>query len=67
MFDAHTDLNTPAQTVSGYLDGMGVSMLTGQRWKVLMATVPGHRPLALRKYQAPRRTRFILYLIISET
>ena len=48
-FDAHSDLDTPDETVSGYFDGMGVSMLTGQSWLALMKTIPGHEPLPLRR------------------
>ncbi len=46
-FDAHSDLDTPDEALSGYFDGMGVSMLTGESWKALMATVPNHRPMKL--------------------
>lgn len=49
-FDAHSDLDTPDECVSGYFDAMGASMLTGGSWKALMATVPGHRPLGLEKF-----------------
>lgn len=48
-FDAHSDLDSPDEATSGYLDGMGVSMLTGESWRALMATVPGHRPIPLDK------------------
>ena len=48
-FDAHSDLDSPDEATSGYFDGMGVSMLTGESWKALMATVPGHRPIPLDK------------------
>ena len=48
-FDAHSDLDTPDEATSGYFDGMGVSMLTGESWKALMATVPGYKPLPLGK------------------
>ncbi len=46
-FDAHSDLDSPEEATSGYFDGMGVSMLTGESWRALMATVPGHRPVSL--------------------
>jgi len=49
-FDAHTDLDTPDETVSGYFDGMGVSMLAGQSWRALMETVPGHEALPLQRF-----------------
>ena len=48
-FDAHSDLDSPDEATSGYFDGMGVSMLTGESWKALMATVPGHKPVPLEK------------------
>ena len=32
-FDAHTDLDTPDECLSGYFDGMGMSMLAGQSWE----------------------------------
>ena len=49
-FDAHSDYDTPDEAVSGYFDGMGVSMLSGESWKALMATVPGHRPLGMENF-----------------
>ena len=42
-FDAHADLETPDTTESGYLDGMGGSMLLGEGFGYLLNTVPGHR------------------------
>jgi arginase len=44
-FDAHSDFNTPEITVEGYLDGMGLSILTGGSWQAMAAAVPGHRAL----------------------
>jgi arginase len=44
-FDAHADFNEPATTISGYLDGMGVAILTGSAWQAMLATVPGASPL----------------------
>ncbi|RZQ61901.1 arginase family protein [Amycolatopsis suaedae] len=43
--DAHGDLNTPDTTTSGFVDGMGLSVLTGRCWPALAATVPGFRPV----------------------
>lgn len=43
--DAHADFNDPESTISGYFDGMGVTVLTGGAWRTLAASVPGHRPL----------------------
>jgi len=48
-FDAHSDLDNAEETTSGYFDGMGASMLTGESWKALKATIPSHRPLPLEK------------------
>jgi arginase len=45
-FDAHADFNEPTTTISGYIDGMGVAILTGSAWQGLLATVPGARPVA---------------------
>ena len=44
-FDAHGDFNTPETTVSGFLDGMGLSLITGQCWQEMVKTIPGYRPL----------------------
>jgi arginase len=44
-FDAHGDCNTPATSPSGYLDGMGLPILTGDAWQALGASVRGARPL----------------------
>lgn len=49
-FDAHSDFDAPDETMSGYFDGMGVSMLSGESWKALMATVPGHQPLMMNRF-----------------
>lgn len=48
-FDAHSDLDSAEETTSGYFDGMGVSMLIGESWKALTATIPGYRPLPLER------------------
>ena len=42
-FDAHDDFNTPDTTATGFLDGMGLALLTGAGWPRLregIATVP---------------------------
>lgn len=44
-FDAHGDFNTPETTTSGFLDAMGLSMITGQCWREMVKTIPGYRPL----------------------
>lgn len=48
-FDAHADFDTPDEALSGYFDGMGVSMLIGESWKALMATIPGFEPIPLSR------------------
>ncbi|WP_199434100.1 arginase family protein [Qaidamihabitans albus] len=44
-FDAHGDFNTPETSTSGFLDGMGLAVLTGGCWRPMAATVPGFRPV----------------------
>ncbi len=44
-FDAHGDFETPESTVSGYFDGMGVTILTGGAWTGMRAAVPGDGPV----------------------
>jgi arginase len=43
--DAHSDFSEPTTTTSGYMDSMGLSVLTGSAWQGMLATVPGARPL----------------------
>jgi arginase len=43
--DAHGDFTTPETTPSGFLDGMGLAVLTGRCWRGPAAAVPGHRPV----------------------
>lgn len=45
-FDTHADYNTPDTTASGFLDGMALSMLTGQNWRQLTSSVPGFRAVS---------------------
>jgi arginase len=40
-FDAHADFDTPEDSRSGSLDGMGLAMLTGRGWEALRETIPG--------------------------
>lgn len=40
-FDAHGEATTPDTTTSGFLDGMGVSILTGRCWRKLASSIPG--------------------------
>jgi arginase family enzyme len=44
-FGAHAEFNTPETTTSGYLDGMGLAVAVGDRWKAMAQTVPGFRPV----------------------
>ncbi|HET6822274.1 MAG TPA: arginase family protein [Anaerolineales bacterium] len=44
-FDAHGEFNTPETTTTGFLDGMGLAIATGQCWKRLSLSIPGFRPL----------------------
>lgn len=44
-FDAHPDFSTPETATSGYFDGMGLAMLTGDAWQGMLSTVPGGRPV----------------------
>ena len=44
--DAHADFNTPESSLSGFQDGMGLSILTGTGWRALRETIPGYRPVA---------------------
>ena len=45
-FDCHGDLQTPETTTSGFFDGCALSMVLGQCWAALCASVPGFAPLA---------------------
>jgi arginase len=36
--------------MNGYFDAMGVSMLNGQSWRSITASIPGHTPLALNRF-----------------
>jgi arginase len=44
-FDAHADFNTPETTVSGFIDGMPVAMITGRCWRNLTMSIPVFRPM----------------------
>ena len=43
-FDAHGEFNTPDTTVGGFLDGMGLAILTGRCWRQMASRIPGFRP-----------------------
>jgi arginase len=47
-FDAHADLDTPDDNLSGFLDVMALSLLTGTGWRALRETIPGFRPVEER-------------------
>lgn len=42
-FDSHADFSTTELSLSGFLDGMGLSILTGAGCDALRETVPGYR------------------------
>ena len=44
-FDSHGEFNTPETTTSGFLDGMGIAVATGQCWTMLAASIPNFRPI----------------------
>jgi len=44
-FDAHADFNTPETSGSGFLDGMGLSILAGHCWRPLAEQIPGYAPV----------------------
>ena len=46
--DAHADLDTPEDNLSGFTDVMGLSILTGGAWRALRATIPGFAPVGER-------------------
>jgi arginase len=41
--DAHADFHTPKTTLSGFVDGMALTLACGQTWTALRERVPGHR------------------------
>ncbi len=43
--DAHADFNTPDTSISGYLDGMALSVACGRCWKSLSAKDPRWLPI----------------------
>jgi len=44
-FDTHGEFNTPETTTSGFLDGMGLAVATGQCWTTLAASIPNFHPI----------------------
>jgi arginase len=47
-FDAHADFNTPETSASGFLDGMGLSILAGQCWSKLAARFDSFKPVRMQ-------------------
>jgi len=45
-FDAHGESTTPETTESGFLDGMGIAILTGACWKKVARRIPNFLPVA---------------------
>lgn len=44
-FDAHADFNTPESSSTGFVDGMGLAILTGDCWRPLAESVSGFAPV----------------------
>jgi arginase len=44
--DAHADLDTPADNVSGSMDVQALAIVTGSAWQASAATIPGFRAVA---------------------
>ena len=44
-FDAHADFNTPETSPSGFLDGMGLAILTGRCWRNLAPRFENFTPI----------------------
>jgi arginase len=44
-FDAHADFNTPETSRSGFLDGMGLAILTGRCWRRLATRFESFQPV----------------------
>ena len=44
-FDAHGEAHTPETTASGFLDGMGIAILTGECWRGLAGSISGFHPM----------------------
>ena len=74
-FDSHADFNEPATTISGYIDGMGLAILTGSAWQSMLATIPGARPVpessvvlaGARDFDTPEERRLGASKIIQMT
>lgn len=44
-FDAHGESHSPETTESGFLDGMGIGILTGQCWRRIAGRIPRFSPV----------------------
>jgi arginase len=44
-FDAHGESHSPETTESGFLDGMGISTMTGQCWRRIAGRIPRFSPV----------------------
>jgi len=44
-FDAHGESHSPETTESGFLDGMGISTVTGQCWRTIAGRIPRFSPV----------------------
>lgn len=44
-FDGHGEGMTPDTTSSGFLDGMGISILTGRSWRTMAESIPDFAPM----------------------
>jgi arginase len=44
-FDGHGEAMTPDTTTSGFFDGMGIGVLTGQTWRTMARSIPGFAPI----------------------
>ena len=48
--DGHSDFESPETTDSGFLDGMGASMLLGRCWTGMTRRIPGFSPLPEERF-----------------
>lgn len=44
-FDAHADFNTPESSSTGFIDGMGLAIVTGHCWRPLAESISGYAPV----------------------
>lgn len=44
-FDVHADLHTPESSRTGFVDGMGLAILTGHCWRPLAESISGYVPV----------------------